>query len=120
MTTLFPSLVRIAAPLVIVTNLVTAVVAALTVDPHGGLLLALAAATFGPLLVVVVSRAGTGWVLGAFATSLIGNGVAFGFIGLGTLASPTLVFALAVDLLVCVAATFVRAQDSLAEPGSRL
>jgi hypothetical protein len=110
---------RLAATIVVVANAASLAVLALADDSGPGVLIALGAATVGPLLIALTNTQRTTWVLAAFVTVLIGIGVAFGDVGLGEAAGPTLLLALVVALLVCVAGTLVQAQASLDEPRNR-
>lgn len=112
------SLVRIAATVVVVANVITAGLIVLD-DSAAGALIAVGIATLGPVLILLANVTRTAWVLPAFVTSLVGLGAAVGSVGLGALASGTLVVALVVAFLACVAGTLVQAQGALEEPTHR-
>ena len=121
MTAFFTSLVRIAATLIVVANVATIAFKVLEGgDSVEAVVIAVGLATVGPLLVALADLTSITWALPAFLTALIGDGAALGVVGFGELSSATLLVAVAVAFLACVAGTLVRAQASLEEPRSRL
>lgn len=120
MTQYFTSLVRLAAVLVVVANLVTIGIQLVIDTSVNAVVISVGAASIGPLLVAITDTKKPRWVLFAFIGSLMGLGAALGAVGFPAVTSPTLLFALAVTLIVCITATLIQAQTSLEQPKNRL